>query len=382
MTTVGAVKPVVGKVKHRVKDAIWNKNWTPEQVKNYVGTYQRCYFTYAADTELRGNAASGGSTSALLVYMLQSGQIDGALVLGSKIENGGVRPEFFIARTREEVMAAQGSKYAAVFFAATALPQIKAFEGRLAVVALPCDAKILHQYRLKHPEIDEKIKLVITLTCGHNSEPELTRLVVQKLNREEHGDLSDYRFREGHWRGQLKAQFEDGTQVVKPFSYFSDYQNLYFFAQQKCHHCFDHFGYYSDISSGDIWSPRMKVNPVKHTALITRTDRGQALVEAALQAGALCGQQEPIDEVLDGQARTMPFHYNVTSRARLGKRLAGVNIKARTEEKVRLVDYAIAALALINERVYRTKTGKAIIMRLPRPVLKAYLFLFKLLESF
>lgn len=368
-------------VVRRMKDALWTKNWSAEQVQNYVGAHQRCYFTYATDAALRANGASGGSISALLVYLLEQGQIDGALVLGARVDGDNVRAEFYIARNRAEIMAAQGSKYSAVFFAATALPQIKAFEGRLAVVALPCDAKILHQYRLKHPEIDAKIQLVITLTCGHNSEPELTQFVIRKLSRDDHGPLRDYRYREGHWRGNLKARFDNGTEVVKPFSYFSDYQNLYFFAQQKCHHCFDHFGYYSDISAGDIWSPRMKVNPIKHTALITRTDRGQALVEAALREGVLGGQEEPITEVMDGQARTMPFHYNVTARARLGK-IAGVKIKARTEEKVRLVDYAIAALALLNERVSRSKAGQAIIMRLPRPFLKAYLFLFKLLESF
>lgn len=368
-------------VARQMKDALWTKDWSPEQIRNYVGTFQRCYFTYATDESLRANGASGGSISALLVYLLEQGQIDGALVLGTRVDGENVRPEFYIARSYAEIMAAQGSKYSAVFFAATALPLIKAFEGRLAVVALPCDAKILHQYRLKHPEFSSKIQLVMTLTCGHNSEPELTQLIIRRLNRDHHGALRDYRYREGHWRGNLKARFDDGTQIVKPFSYFSDYQNLYFFAQQKCHHCFDHFGYYGDISAGDIWSPRMKVNPIKHTALITRTDYGQALVEAALREGVLGGQEEPITEVMDGQARTMPFHYNVTSRARLGK-IAGVKIKAQTERKVQPVDYALAALALLNERISRGKVGRAIIMRLPRPILKVYLFLFKLLESF
>lgn len=363
----------------RLKEAIWTKNWSPEELDRYIGPYQKCYFTYAADEALRARAASGGSTSALIVHLLQTGQIDGALLVRTVIRAGKARPEFFIGTTREEVISAQGSKYSAVFFTNDALPLIRAFEGRLAVVALPCDATILARTRAKDPALDAKIACVIALFCGHNSEPELTDAIVRKIGRG-HGALTDYVWRSGHWRGQLQATFADGTTVVRPFETFSNYRNLYFFAQPKCHHCFDHFGYDCDISAGDIWSPRMKANPIKHTALITRTPAGQALVAEALAAGALIGTEEPIDEVADGQARTAPFHYNVTSRARVG-RLFGLHIKDRVGARVRLPDYAVAFLALLNERVSRTRRGRKLILKLPKPVIRAYLYLLKALES-
>ncbi|MCZ7541262.1 MAG: Coenzyme F420 hydrogenase/dehydrogenase, beta subunit C-terminal domain [Anaerolineae bacterium] len=363
----------------RIRRAIWHKSFTPDQLRRYVGEFEGCYFTYAADDAVRANAASGGSVSALLIYLLESGQIDGALVCQTVLHDGKPRPEFAIARTREEIMAAQGSKYAAVYFSNDAMPLIKTFDGRLAVVALPCDATILQRARAKNPALDAKIALVITLFCGHNSEPALTDAMVDRLGRGR-GPLTDYRWRIGHWRGNLEATFADGTQVVKPFETFSDYRNLYFFAQPKCHHCFDHFGYNCDISAGDIWSPRMKVHPIKHTALIARTPAGGALIAAALRDGTLIGSQEPVDEIANGQARTAPFHYNVTSRARVG-RLFGVRIKDRTDARVRLVDYAIAFIALLNERLSRTRIGRAVILRAPRPVIRLYLYLLKGLES-
>jgi len=363
----------------RIRQAIWHKSFTPDQLRRYVGDYEQCYFTYAADEAVRANAASGGSVSALLITLLESEQIDGALVCQTVLRDGKPRPEFTIARTRDEIMAAQGSKYAAVYFSNDALPLIEAFEGRLAVVALPCDATILQRTRARNPALDAKIALVITLFCGHNSEPALTDAIVDRLDRGR-GSLTSYRWRTGHWRGNLEATFADGTQVVKPFETFSDYRNLYFFAQPKCHHCFDHFGYHCDISAGDIWSPRMKANPIKHTALIARTPAGSALIAAALRDGALIGSQEPVDEIANGQARTAPFHYNVTSRARVG-RLFGVRIKDRTDARVRPVDYAIAFIALLNERLSRTRIGRAVILRAPRPVIRLYLYLLKGLES-
>jgi len=363
----------------RLRDAIWHKDFSADQLRRYVGEYQKCYFTYAGDESLRANAASGGSVSALLVYLLESGQIDGALVCRTVIRNGHARPEFVIARTREEIMAAQGSKYAAVYFTNDALPLLQEFDGRAAVVALPCDATILQRTRAKLPDLDRKIALVITLFCGHNSEPVLTDAIVRRLGKG-HGALTGYRWRTGHWRGRLEATFADGTQVVRPFETFSDYRNLYFFAQPKCHHCFDHFGYHCDISAGDIWSPRMKAHPIKHTALITRTAAGQALVEAALAAGVLVGSEEPIEEVVNGQARTAPFHYNVTVRARVG-RLFRLRIKDRTDAPVRPVDYLIAFIALLNERISRTRPGRWLILHTPRPIIRLYLYVLKGLES-
>jgi len=363
-----------------IRDKIWHRDFSDEELNKYIGSYQNCYYTYAQDDSLRQRSASGGSVSALMIYLLESGKVDGALCVRTVIKDGKARPEFFIARSREEIMSAQGSKYAAVYFTKDAFPLINAFDGKLVIVALPCDAMITHNYRAKHPEFDAKIAFVITLFCGHNSEPELVDLVTDKL-RGDHGELTDYNFRFGHWRGNITAEYADGTQITKPFAYFSDYRNVYFFAQKKCHHCFDHFGYYCDISAGDIWSPEMKNLPIKHTALITRSEAGQALLEDAVRDGVLHAQQEGIYDVANGQARTMPFHYNVTSRARVGK-LFGMKIKDGTQDRVRWNDYLVAFIALANERFSKTRIGRFIIKRMPRPILKVYIYFFKGLESF
>lgn len=357
-----------------------HKSWPSELVHKYIGQFQQCFFTYAADEELRQKAASGGSVTALLSYLLQNGQIDGALVCRSVITNEGkLRPEFFIARNREELKSAQGSKYIAVKFASQALPLIRSFDGRLAVVALPCDIAILHRARLSDAEIGRKVLLSIGLFCGHNSEPVLTDVIVDKL-RPHQQPLSAYYYRLGHWRGHLQAEFGGGQVVTKPFAYFSDYQNLYFFCQRKCHHCFDHTAYYADLSAGDIWSLRMKEEPIKHTALITRSDFATRVVREALRQGVLMGREEEIEEVCEGQARTLPFHYNLSARAKAG-RLLGEKIKDEVHEKVHLWDYLAALLVMFNEKVSRTALGRKVIFALPRPLLKPYLYLIKLLES-
>jgi coenzyme F420-reducing hydrogenase beta subunit/polysaccharide pyruvyl transferase WcaK-like protein len=356
------------------------KSWPPELVQKYVGNYQQCFFTYASDPSIREKAASGGSITAILSYLLSSGQIAGALVCRSTINHEGkLRPEFFIARTAQELKTAQGSKYIAVNFASQAFPLIRSFNGRLAVVALPCDISILQHARTSKPGIAGKIFLTIGLFCGHNSEAVLTDRIIDRL-RPDNLPLVSYDYRLGHWRGNLKAEFGQGQVVTKPFSYFSDYQNLYFCSQRKCHHCFDHTAYNADLSAGDVWSLRMRDEPIKHTALITRSDIANKVVAEALEKGVLTGSAESIDEVCEGQARTLPFHYNVSARAKAG-RMFGEKIHDAINEKVRLWDYLIAWMMIFNEKVSRSVIGRKLIFAVPRPILKLYIYFVKFLET-
>lgn len=361
-------------------DRLLKTDWTSDLIRRYIGDYQKSYFSYAINASIRNNGASGGSVSSILNHLLESKQIDGALVCRSVVENGKVNPRFFIATNRQELLLAQGSKYVATRFTAQALPLIDNFAGKLAVVTLPCDAKILSRYREQHPSFDEKIVLVITLFCGHNSEPELTDLVVKKL-QPDGKSLVDFRYRTGHWRGHLSAVYEGNQEIIKPFSFFSDYQNLYFFSERKCMHCFDQTGYYCDISAGDIWLQKMKDDPIKHTALIVRTDAGQKAINLTSAAQEICLEERPIEDICEGQSRSLKIHHNISARSRVG-RLFREKIDDEVGDKVRWNDYLIAFVILFNHKFSRTKFGQKIVSHTPRPVIKLYLYFLKGLEVF
>ena len=366
-------------LKEKIASFLPQKDWSAEKIHQYIGNFNRSYFAYAGDEGMREKAASGGVATALLSFLLDSYRVDGALVCRSVIRDGKVRPEFFIANNKEELLSAQGSKYMAVDFSEDALPLLRSFNGCLAVTLLPCDTSTLRRAMVNDAELAEKIVLVITLFCGHNSLPELTDMVTRKLTPRG-AQLLDFHHRQGHWRGTLRAEFDNGKMVEKPFSCFSDYQNLYFFCQQKCHHCYDHAGYDGDISVGDIWSLRMKEEPIKHSSVITRTQAGIEVFADAVKSGILVVREEPIEEICEGQARSMPFHYNVSARAKVGK-LLGFKIKDRVYARVRWNDYLVAWFALFNEKFSRSAKGRWWITHTPRIMLKFMLYVMKGLES-
>ena len=364
--------------------ALTRRAWPEGAAEKYIGANLGAYLAHALDGSLRTNAASGGVVSAILIDLLEKGKIDGALVCRSVIRDGKVRAEFFIARNKTEILQSQGSKYVPVYFAREALPLIEKFQGDLAVVGLPCDIEFIRRRMEKETSEDStgaKVRLLIAIVCGHNSETPLVDRVARVLERETGSKINGYRFRSGLWRGELSATFDNGMESKRSFSSrFGLYQNLYFWSEKKCFQCHDHYGYKADISSGDVWSLKLRNTPIKYSGVIARTQAGRNMFDGAVRAGAIETKPIAASLILDGQARTGPFHYNVSARVSAAK-FHGLKLKDKVFEPVKWNDRISAHIALLNWRWSMSKTFGKLIFRIPRPFLKVYLYFFKFLES-
>jgi coenzyme F420-reducing hydrogenase beta subunit len=237
----------------------------------------------------------------------------------------------------------------------------------------------LKSYLNHHPAARRKVKVVLSLFCGHLSTEGLTNHVINQMRPKKEAELVDFRYRSGHWRGKLTAKFDDNSVVERPFSFFSDYQNLNFFLERKCLHCFDHTGYYSDISLGDIWLQEMKDEPIKHSAVIAKTKTGFDIIEKTAQDGDLTLVEKPISLIAEGQSRSLKIHYNISARAKAGY-LLGVQINDHVNEKVRWVNFIIAYILIFNHKLTQSSRGKRLVCWMPRPLIKGYLYFLKGLE--
>jgi len=362
-------------------DRVTRKSWTSREVANIVGADARAaWLTYAQDPSVRAEAASGGTTSALLIHGIESGLFDGAVVCRAEIQDGSVRAKFVLARTRDEILAARGSKYVETRFLKEVLPLLRANEGRFAVCGLPCDITNLKRWEAKEPLLAERVAMRIAFLCGHNSRCDLIDGITRKLNREAgRTDLIDYKFRTGMWRGKLSAIYADGTLLQKPFSYFSDYRNLSFYSERKCLACMDHFGYDSDLSIGDVWLYALRSHPIKHSGIVVRSDRAEGLVAGAVSAGVVHAESVPVSKILDGQSRIGPTHYNISARSRAG-RLLGIKIPDPLGARTSILSRLSALIGLANMRLSEGPHARRI-FEVPRPLIRAYLYFKKGLES-
>ncbi|RZO49296.1 MAG: hypothetical protein EVA89_35715 [Sandaracinaceae bacterium] len=353
------------------------RDWSKEEIRRYLGEEHGCWLTHAEDGDVREGAASGGTTSQLLINMLEGGHVDGVLVW--RMATDGARPyaEPFVATRREEVLSARGSKYTAVSYPKQAMPVIEAFDGRLAVVAVPCDASYLRRKMKRDPALERKIRCVVTLFCGHNSEPALTELIVRKHGMD-WADVRSFRYRTGKWRGRLTFESHDGRSVDIPTRTFTHYQNLHLFSERKCLNCVDHFGFDGDICTGDIWSLAHRKREVKPTLVVAKTERGRALLDACWEGVAR--EEVSPHVVLDGNSRGMTYHYHLSARAEAGRPL-GVKIRDPLRLPVTPLDRAVASVGVFNYWWSHHPRYGALVEKLPFGAIQAYIYAFKGLQQ-
>jgi len=367
---------------YRLIDNLFTRRqWSSDDIAQYAGYYHSSYMLYSASADTRSLASSGGVVSEILIYCMDKGIINGALVCNTKVIDGKARPGFFIAENRAEILSSKGSKYIETRFVSEALPLIDKFNGKLAVVGLPCDLKILTRRMEKNDRFKKKIIIKIGLFCGHNSETKLIDKITKQLETEAGFRLIDFKFRVGPWRGKILASFQNGAIIQKKTNLFNDYQNLYFFAQKKCFYCNDHFAYFADISAGDIWSYYLKNRSYKYNSIISRNASSTELIQSMLQKNRLRGNPVDIREILDGQSRGVKLHHNLYLKSKTGK-IFGVKIPVteKDKEKFKWHEFIVACIAFFNWRWSRSQWSH-LIFKIPKPILKLYLYFMKGLQS-
>jgi coenzyme F420 hydrogenase subunit beta len=253
----------------------------PEDV--LMGNYRDCYLGHATDDNLRYNAASGGVVTALLLFALEKGIIDGALVIKMSEENP-LEPQPFIARTKEEIISACKSKYCPVP-ANIALREILKEDGRFAVVGLPCHIHGVRKAELANKKLKEKIVLHVGIFCSHTDTFWQTEFMLKKLGIKEE-DIAKIDYRGEGWPGMMSVLLKNGKKVSVPFSEATSLHGLWLHALLRCAFCCDSTAELADISCGDAWLPEVLTNEkMGKSIVIPRTKVGEALCIEAVQNG-------------------------------------------------------------------------------------------------
>lgn len=293
----------------------------------YLGEHVACRKGYSSDETIRANAASGGMITGLLCHLLKTGQIDGAWVTRSVIQDEKLSYETFIATTEEELRSASSSIYMSMPLLQH-LDVVRNFDGKVAVVLVPCLMRSLSAMMEKDEALKEKIVLKLGLYCSGNHSDKATTLSLKKSGISLKDAVHMY-YRRGHWRGISSVQYADGSE--KTLSYTKTicaYKNAFFFEQSSCMVCQDHFAKSADISFGDIWLKEMKGNPIKHTSCVIRNEKALEMYESAVKAGAIVDSHISDTKMLKSQKRALVFKYNLAKakKAYFAKKGQNINI--------------------------------------------------------
>jgi coenzyme F420 hydrogenase subunit beta len=264
------------------------------RVHPYWGPSHQVLTGYSTDAAVRHQASSGAGITALLLHALEAGLVDAVLQVGADPERP-TRNVAMLSRTRQEVIAASGSRYAA----SSPLEQIETIlksGERVAFVGKPCDCSALRQLGRFDARVGERIPIILSFYCAGIPSERGARAIIREMGLPEE-ELADFRYRGFGWPGLATATTREGRSATMNYEE-SWGGHLSKEVQFRCKICPDAVGGVADVACADAWYggesgyPQFEEQSGR-SLIMVRTETGKALVEAAVRAGALA--VEPLE---------------------------------------------------------------------------------------
>ena len=323
-----------------------------------IGNHINCYVGHATDYEIRYNSASGGLVTTLLIFALEEGIIDGALVTKMK-KDKPLEPEPFIARTKGDIIEASKSKYCPVP-ANIALKEIlESKEGeKFAVVGLPCHIHGIRKAEQINKKLKEKIVLYIGVFCAKTVNFMGTEFLLQKVGIAKN-DIKKINYRGEGWPGKMTLKLRNnGTKIIPYPAYWNGFVS--FFYPFRCTLCSDWTSDLSDISFGDAWLPEiLERDRIGTSLIITRNEACNNILQQMISQSKIELNEITRNKVVISQRGMPTKKRDVKARLILSK-LLGKNVPIYNQDllKPKFNSYRSAILLysgmfLANHRLWK-----------------------------
>ena len=239
--------------------------------------------------------------------------------------------------TREQALAAAGSRYAPVTTGDAAPACAPGAASADATIGLPCRVAAMRRL-IDRDAIDDQV--LLSFFCAGTPSQHATDSLVAQLG--EPGVPADLRYRGNGWPGRFTVTRHDGDTASLDYEE-SWGAHLGRAVHDRCKLCPDGVGESADVSAADLWETDERGYPAfadaeGTSALIARTERGRRLVIEAIDAGVIIAHPMRIDRL----AAIQPLQ--VERRTLLAGRLLGARIAGRRVP--RMVGFSLGLLAL------------------------------------
>lgn len=250
----------------------------------YLGKYTACVSARSTDREILKKSQDGGIATTLMVYALEQGIIDGAIVTGKGDRPWEPKP--FVAMSREDILKARGTIY-------NISPQISWLKeatrsyglDRVGVTGVCCQMQAVRKaqlYPMNMRDVPEKIGLAIGLFCMENFSYKSMQTIVEDHAAQSLGSVKKMEIT----KGKFWVHTERGNVSTVPLKATHKYE------QPGCHVCLDYVSSLADISTGSVGSPD------GWSTVFIRTKKGNEVWSKAVADGMF--ETKPIEDVKPG----------------------------------------------------------------------------------
>ncbi len=257
--------------------------------QNVTGIVKNIYVGYSTNPDIRHMGSSGGVVTELLLFLLEKGSIDQALVCGMNKKNP-LETESYIARTKEEIIDSAQSKYV-ISPHMRLLSDIIRSGKKTAIVGLPCHIHAFRKMELWRKKKTENVKLVIGLACHRAFEKEAIPKLLE-LENIEPSMVAKFEYRHGDiWPGSACVILKNGEKKILAHNIKDAFNYLrIFYSPKRCLTCVDFSAEFSDMTMMDPWirDQTGEYPFAKHyTKILTRNDNAELILKQAVKARRL-----------------------------------------------------------------------------------------------
>jgi coenzyme F420 hydrogenase subunit beta len=237
---------------------------------------------YATDPEIRYKASSGGVATALALFCLEKQQASAVLQIGASSE-APLRNVPVFSRTRDELLACTGSRYAP---AATCsqLQEIAEARTPCVFVGKPCDIAALRKSQTNNEQIKKNVILAISIFCAGTPTSNGTYALLDSLGVSQ-DQVKNLRYRGWGWPGVTTVEVKASDNDQRQMSYEQSWGNILSkHSQFRCRLCPDSTGEFADISCGDPWYRDIEPDEPGRSLVLARTEHGRKVLRQAMDS--------------------------------------------------------------------------------------------------
>jgi len=244
-----------------------------------IGEYISLISARSTDAEILKRSQDGGIVTAAYIYGLETGLLDGAIVADT---TEGFKPMPKIAKTKEDVLSARGTKYSVSPNMSVVKNAVKehALE-KVGFVGTPCQIIAMRkmiQYPAAFRQTAENIGIIIGIFCMENFPYNAMKILIEQYANVKMEDV----LKTDIGKGKLFVYKKDGSEPIA-----IPIKETLPFEQKSCHVCMDYTSEYADFSTGSVGSPD------GWSTVIIRTQKGKDYIDKMIAAGKL--ETRPVD---------------------------------------------------------------------------------------